>query len=275
MARLIEYVESRTKAVETATGAAGARRVFKGPAIRSDVDALAVFQDEGHATHPGDPSLKLTGVEVAPMKNGAGYEVTATYSNRSTRFSQPPRDQPGYYHFGWQTQDVKVTLPFNKRVVAIVGDDQPDGVRVWSIASVEYTETRLVRPMTVRVTGYPVSAFDVLAVEKRKIHTIHGRDYLYLGGEVAEVDGEAFDVTHSWEIDGGTPFVPDNNQNRIDVEYPSVGTVGNQDMMRLPYTVTLAVPSDNPLDNPHPMIAFYPYPRSPNGWRLLPGAELL
>lgn len=272
---LIEQIESRPIATDAVTGRRNATRIFKAPGVRSEEAAKVAFYAEGHEVYPSDATLKLVRVTVSPLASGAGQLVTAEYESKSgSRFTAPPREDENYYHFGWTTKDVKVKLPFSRRTRIIVDEDQPEGVEVWALETVEYIETRLVRPYRVRVRGLGPSQLDVIASQKRKIHTIHGRDYLYLGADVAEVDGEALDITHQWEVDEGTPFPQENSAYRIDIEYPIVSP-GPPELMRLPYSETIAIPPVDPRTEPFGARPFFPYARVPNGWQLLPGADRL
>lgn len=270
---LIEQVDSRQLSEEVKTGRRSVRRTFKAPNIRSEEQVRTAFFDEGHEVYPPDPTLELVGVSLSPMPSGAGFVVQSDYASKSTSRFSPPRDDPNYYHFGWSTQDVKVKLPFSQLTRLIINDDQP-AVEVWALREVEYVETRLIRPFRVRVTNWTYADLDAIAVEKRKIHSIYGADYLYLGGDVEEVDGEAIDITHSWQVDKGTPYANENNRSRIDVSYPIVST-GVPELMRLPYTETIAIPPSDPRNNPFGAVPFYPYARSNDGWRRLPGTGLL
>jgi hypothetical protein len=272
---LIEQVDSRQMTVDQATGRKTIARIFKGPGVRSEEAARAAFYAEGHEVYPADSTLRLIRVTATPMPSGAGQIVTAEYENKvGSRFSPPPREDPDYYHFGWLTKDIKVKLPFSRRARLIVDEDSPEGVEVWVLNEIEYVETRIIRPYRVRVRGLGPADLDVIATERRKIHTIRGREYLYLGADVQEVDGDALDITHSWEIDNGTPFPQENSEYRIDIEYPIVSP-GPPELMRLPYTETVAVPPVDPRTEPFGARPFYPYARNPNGWRLLPGADRL
>jgi len=256
------------------TGQRTVRRYFKAPGVRDENTARTAFYNEGHEVYPGDTSLSLVSLAVSPLASGAGFDVTAEYASKQESSFSPPRDDPNYFHFGWGQQDVKVKLPFSLRTRVFINDNQPEGVEVWKLSEIEYTETRILRIFRARVRGLAVTAFDAIAREKRKIHTIYGREYLFMGGDVQEVDGESVDVTYTWQIDNGTPFASDNNRYRVDVEYPIVST-SPVELMRLPYTETIAVPPGDPRTEPFGAVPFYPYTRNNDGWQSLPGTNRL
>lgn len=259
-----------------------ARRRFVVDSINPAAALLADGIPTLNTEHPDLPNLRLDRYNVAANNDGT-CTIDCEYSNdsRFVDLRQPNKDAPDWYHWGWSMRKVMVDIPIAVRS-AILGTDssgQQVTKTVWKIAKKQIAETRIVRPLQVRVRIDNVRDLDVIAQQTDKLHVMpDGKYYHFEGANVTQVDDEGYyDISYTWERDEGTFFFPDPQSQ--DVAYcKSVSGI----LARPAYTVLVGYQIGNP-ETELPKMEYQDlYPMGNRqagnnddglGWQLLPGAE--
>jgi hypothetical protein len=264
-------------------GKQSAKRRFKVDTVSPAAALLADGIPGINTSHPDLETLRLDRYNVSVDSAGVCV-VDCDYSNdsRFVDLRQPNKDAPRWYHWGWSMRKVMVDLPICVRSSIInAGVNGDVEKKVWKIAKKQVSETRVIRPLQVRVQITNVRAFDVIADQTDKIHIMpDGKEYHFEGATVTQVDDEGFyDISYTWEYDHGTTFFPDFST--ADCRYCEPSTPGLE-LNRRPYTVFVAYQTGNPeRDVPKFDVQdLYPYGNSQSGnlddgqgWQLLPGTE--
>jgi hypothetical protein len=251
------------------------------------VNPAAALQTDGIPTlnseHPDLPNLRLDRYQVQSQNDGTCV-IDCEYSNdsRFVDLRQPNKDSPQWYHWGWTMRKVMVDIPICVRSL-IINDGLNGSIekKVWKIAKKQVAETRVVRPLQVRVQVSNVRDFDVIAQQTDKLHIMpDGKYYRFEGASVQQVDDDGFyDISYSWERDEGTFYFPPMPSQ--DVQYCTPLSAGNGSA-RPPYTVLVAYQIGNP-ETDKPIVEHQDIYDMGNrvagntgdglGWQLLPGAE--
>jgi len=236
-----------------------------------------------NSQHPTLPGLILDAIEAVPQSSGV-CNVVARYSN-SRQFGStrtPNKDAPNWYHWGWESRIVQVEIPLAVRKLVIAKDQFDNGseVLVWTISHKYVNETRLIRPLQVRVQVSNVRDLDVIKQQKDRIHVMpDGKKYHFEGASVRQVDdNNTYDIAYQWELDEGTfnfpPFATQNARYCVQVtggqtpDDPDAGPI-----YRNPYTVFVAYQIGDPSVTIPNCELNSLYPEDPDGWRQLPGAN--
>ena len=252
-----------------------ARRRFVVDTINPAAALLADGIPLTNTSHPDLPELLLDRYNVSANGDGT-CNVDCDYSNdsRFVDLRQPNKDAPAWYHWGWSMRKVMVDIPICIRSM-VLGDGTGGSTvekKVWKIAKKQVSETRIIRPLQVRVKINNVRDFDVIANQTDKMHVMpDGKTYHFEGATVSQVDDEGYyDISYSWERDNGTFFFPSSGV--VDVQYPSPSGPGSE-IVRPPYTVLMAYQVGNP-ETDKPKWAYHDlYDEDAQGWRALPGAN--
>jgi hypothetical protein len=274
----------------TRNGKDTAQRRFRVDDISPDAalnaDGIPVLGSQ----HPTRTDLLLDAYSVNVDASGTCV-VECNYSN-DARFidmrRQPNRDAPTWYHWGWSQRKVMVDIPVCIRSVVLNNDANGNEIqkKVWKIGKKQVAETRVIRPLTVRVNVSNVRNLDVIAEQTDTLHNMpDGKWYHFEGANVTQVDDIGnYDISYTWEYDAGTFYFPVFGSQDADycdfvdgVAVPTRPTTG--DMFRNPYTVFVAYQLQNP-ETTKPVCILndlYPTGDSPEGpgkgWKLLPGAN--
>lgn len=283
---LREVWTSRTFAKD-ANGKKTGVRIFQAD-VTSAAAAASEFESNAvYRTFPPDPSLTFDAVAYQVNGTGAGYTVTVTFSNfKAGRFAvRPPVDSTGYYQWQWGDREVPAEVlgaVREKRTVGTPGGGEQT-FEVWVGKKIKIYEVRPQRIFKRRITGYSVEDFDAIATQRNRIHNLGGLKWQFIGGNVRDADGSSFDVTYTWELDKGTEF-PDpfvdwtqGGPKWAFVEFyrkPSV--VPPPGIYRMAYEqIGVIVPAEDPrISLPRPT-SMFPYAYEPEGWRSLPGTDVL
>lgn len=212
------------------------------PAAALGADGIPQLNSE----HPDLPNLRLDRYQVVSQTDGT-CAIDCEYSNdaRFVDLRQPNKDNPRWYHWGWSMRKVMVDIPVCTRSSIInAGLNGDVEKKVWKIGRKQVSETRIIRPLRVRVQVRNVRAFDVIAQQTDKLHVMpDGKTYHFEGGTVDQVDDDGYyDISYSWERDEGTYFFPQFSTD--DCRYPE--PVLSTGLMRTPYTVMVAYQIGNP-----------------------------
>lgn len=266
---LIELQPSRTFGEDRGKHKIG-QRIWHAPvssegAARSLVEGTPDVQE-----FPGEPRLRLDNWRVSPNQSGAGFTVTADYTTfGGGLFSTIPDRPPNWYHFGWDQRRVTFDVPIyslENRVAP--GLNEPTVVVAWVTDKLPFSEMRVIRVYEVNVPGTDTTIFDPIADQTDRIHTIAGRRYQFLGGEVNEgVDHNV--VRYRWELDKGTrdpqvPLLPRGPRMPCATNAP-------EGMLRGPYQILRSIASQAPDEFHGETVAISPFTEDPDGWRVLPG----
>jgi hypothetical protein len=222
-----------------------------------------------NSTHPDEPSLRLDRYNITSQTDGVCV-IDCQYSTdgRFIDLRSPNKDAPAWYHWGWGSRKVQVEIPIAVRSKVLNTDVSGNEVEklVWKIAKKQLTETRIIRPLQVRVTTTNVREFDIIAEQTDKLHLIANRLYHFEGGTVTQVDDAGtYDINYTWVVDNGTDYLPPSGTPLI--SYCQGPTV------RPPYTIFAVVQDGNPeTDRPKCFIQDV-YETIASGWRSLPGAN--
>lgn len=239
--------------------------------------------------HPTQPDLKLDSYNVSSDASGTCV-VDCNYSN-DARFidmrRQPNRDKPTWYHWGWSQRKVMIEVPVAVRSIVLNTDANGTeySMKVWKIAKKQVSETRTIRPLTVRVNVSNVRNLDVIAEQTDTLHKMpDGKWYHFEGANVTQVDDIGnYDISYTWEYDAGTFYFP--NFGSQDCTYcdfvdgvavPTRPT--NAPLFRNPYTVFVAYQLFDPANFKPVCVLNDLYPTGDSvegpgmGWKLLPGA---
>lgn len=234
-----------------------------------------------NSEHPDLPNLRLDRYQVSSQTDGT-CTVDCEYSNdsRFVDLRQPNKDDPTWYHWGWAQRRVMVDIPICVRSLVIAdGLNGQVSKKVWKIAKKQVAETRILRPLNVRVQLSNVRDLDVIAQQTDKLHVMpDGKTYRFEGASVAQVDDEGFyDISYTWERDEGTYYFPDAISTDVGYCTPVSGILA-----RPSYTVLVAYQIGNP-ETDKPFMEYqdvYEYGNRTagnnnegRGWELLPGAN--
>lgn len=234
-----------------------------------------------NSEHPDLPNLRLDRYQVSSQSDGT-CTVDCEYSNdsRFVDLRQPNKDSPTWYHWGWSMRKVMVDIPICVRSLVIAdGLNGQVSKKVWKIAKKQVGETRIIRPLNVRVKVPNVRDFDIIAAQTDKLHIMpDGKTYRFEGANVQQVDDEGYyDISYSWERDEGTFYFPPANSDDVQYCTPVVG-----ELARYPYTVLVGFQVGSPETDKPKMDAqdVYAYGNRQAGnnndglgWQLLPGAN--
>ena len=264
-------------------GKSQASRTFVVDTLDVEAARLASGVPIPGSQHPLYPALTLDAIEVSPQETGTCL-VTCRYSN-DRRFGStrtPNKDAPNWFHWGWASRKVMIEVPIavKKLIIASDGNATQDEKLVWTIGKKQVSETRIIRPLQVRVQVSNVRDLDVIARQTDNLHVMpDGQKYHFEGGTVSQIDDNGtYDISYTWELDQGTTnfprFVTDNARYCVQVtngqspEDPDAGPI-----YRDPYTVFLAYQGGDP-EYVIPSCELNAiYPEDPDGWRVLPGAN--
>lgn len=263
----------------------------KGSATRTfNVDTIspqAALSADGvpaiNSQHPTLTGLILDAITVETEVEGI-CKVVCRYSN-SRQFGStrtPNKDAPRWYHWGWASRTVQIEVPIAVRALVIAKDQYGNGDErlVWKIGRKFVNETRIIRPLQVRVQVSNVRDLDVIAQQKDRLHVMpDGHKYHFEGATVSQVDDNGtYDISYIWELDEGTYTFPDfasvNARYCVQVtggqspEDPDAGPI-----FRNPYTVFVAYQIGNPAETIPSCELNALYPVDADGWRQLPGAN--
>jgi hypothetical protein len=146
-----------------------------------------------NSQHPTLSNLILDAISVEPQDTGV-CNVVCRYSN-SRQFGStrtPNKDAPRWYHWGWASRVVQIEVPIAVRTLVIAKDQFGNGseLPVWKIGKKYVNETRIIRPLNVRVQVSNVRDLDVIARQKDKLHVMpDGKKYHFEGATVNQVSG--------------------------------------------------------------------------------------
>jgi hypothetical protein len=264
-------------------GKASATRTF----VVDTISQQAALEADGipalNSQHPTLPNLILDAID-AQVEDGGICRVVCRYSN-SRQFGStrtPNKDAPRWYHWGWASRVVQIEVPIAVRALVIAKDQFGAGDErlVWKIGRKIVNETRIIRPLQVRVQVSNVRDLDVIAQQKDRLHVMpDGNQYHFEGATVNQVDDNGtYDISYIWELDEGTfnfpPFATTNARYCVQVtggqspEDPDAGPI-----FRNPYTVFVAYQIGDPSVTIPNCELNALYPVDANGWRQLPGAN--
>ena len=258
-------------------GKASAVRRF----VVETISPQAAQQAEGipalSSEHPQLPGLRLDRYTVTPTSDGICY-VECQYSNdsRFVNLRTPNKDNPRWFHWGWASKKVQVEIPIAIRSKVLNTSTTGTEVEklVWKIGKKQLSETRVVRPLQVRVYVSNVRNLDIIAEQTDKLHVMpDGKTYHFEGANVNQVDDLGnYDITYTWERDEGTFFFPafssENAKYCRQVDGPLDGSLA-----RYPYTVFAAYQIGNPQTDLPLCETNELYDMDENGWQQLPGAS--
>jgi hypothetical protein len=265
------------------TGKETATRRF----VVSTINPAAALEAENlpqpNTSHPDFPTVKLDRYSVSVDGSGV-CRVDCMYSadGRFIDVRRPNRDNPAWYHWGWAQRKVQVEIPMAIRsmVLATSGAGTEVEKKVWKIGKKILNETRVIRPLQVRVQINDVRIFDVIAAQTDKLHRMpDGGYYHFEGATVSQVDDAGnYDISYTWERDTGTRWLPPPRDPQT-VRYCRLFVYNNgapfeqTDIRRIPYTVFAAWQDGNPETDVPKCLLEDLYDTDEDGWRLLPGAS--
>lgn len=260
--------------------------------VTSPAAALAEFDlDPGTRLYPDNAALVFDRVDVRGTNGNTLYVLTATYSTfRGGRRQQEPETTTENPFFGWDYQRETVTLPAAYlQTLTTRSGDLSDTKTVWNATTVKVDERRVLRTVTVSFVTDNAANLDIIADQARKIHKIRGREYLFLGADVAQdpKDATRYRIKYTWELDRGTTIqqtpttliifpgapVPDPGgpERYMYLLAPDEATIGpNSVTLRRPYRTLDVVAAADPT-TPPVAVEILAYDEDPDGWRGLPG----
>jgi hypothetical protein len=272
-------------------------RVGKQTAVRrfrvDDISPAAALNADGipvlNSQHPTLPTLRLDTYSVSSDQSGT-CTVDCNYSN-DARFinlsRQPNRDAPTWYHWGWSQRKVMVDLPVCVRGLVLNTDANGNEIskKVWKLAKKQVSETRTVRPLTVRVNVSNVRNLDVISEQTDTLHKMpDGKWYHFEGANVTQVDDVGnYDISYSWECDNGTFYFPvfgtqDAGYCTFVDNIAQPSKPSQYPLFRNPYTVFASYQLGDPVDTKPVCVLNDLYPTGDSeegvgmGWKKLPGA---
>ena len=283
MATAYERALSGTSFARDFTGKAQSIRTF----VVDTLDMQAAVTADGvplpSTQHPLYPTLTLDAIDATPQQDGTCI-VTCRYSN-DRRFGStrtPNKDAPNWYHWGWASRKVMIEIPIAVRAVVLSSDATDTQVEklVWKIGKKQVSETRIIRPLQVRIKVSSVQDLDIIAKQTDNLHVMpDGRMYHFEGATVTPVDDNGtYDISYTWELDQGTYTFPKFNTTNAryclqetDGQVPEDPDAGP--IFRDPYTVFLAYQVGDPSVTIPTCVLNQIYPIDAEGWRELPGAN--
>jgi hypothetical protein len=292
MASIGELIDAR-KFSKDEDGSIAATRVFRVLQAQNEQAARVAFDAlEGSNAFPGYPFVVLDRVDIQGANGNTLYIVNATYSTfRGGRRPRDPETITEIPFFGWQyaKETVEIPFAFRKTITTRTGDQEATAI-VWDAKTVKVAERRVRRTLRVAYVTDQTASLDIIAIQDRKIHTIRGKDYLFLGADVQQdsKDQTRFLITYTWELDKGTTVTPTSSTIVAfpDGPLPDPGTgrqygficaprdavvnSGGSVTIRAPYTVMDLVANPDARAIPEAVL-IQSYEADPDGWRTLPG----
>lgn len=250
------------------TGKSTASRRFIVPTIQPSAALQSPDIPALNTTHPDFPKLRLDRYNISSQTDGTCV-IDCQYSSdgRFIELRSPNKDAPAWYHWGWGSRKTQIEVPIAVRSRVLNTDVDGSEVEklVWKVAKKQITETRIVRPLQVRINTTNVRIFDVIAQQTDKLHQIGNNWYHFEGGTVTQVDDAgAYDVNYTWNVDPGTSYFPDTGSDLI--------SYCDGPRERPPYTVFAVVQDGDPENDLPKCFIQDVYERDAGGWRALPGA---
>lgn len=256
--------------------------VYRVPGALDEAAALARFDDNPSLRqHPRDTTIPFD--SRTAFRVGPEYRVSVQFSTYGGGQLAPakPLDVPGWYSWDRGRRRVDSEIAYNVRAWRTPGDDETTKFEVWTLDRKKTPEVRPQRTLRVKVTAEQQSIFDVIDGAIGDIHLMpDGRYWQLVNSETRPMDTTTWDVTYTWEYDEGTrypiPIAGDGWQiasydvTQVAIPYdPAI-------YWRPPYCeVGVPIIPEDPRTTPF-MVAFVLTGElNPDGWRALPGTEVL
>lgn len=265
-------------------GHRSASAVYRVSGANTGAQALAQFYaDPTRMQHPEDSTIPFDRASAAPSPTGSEYRVTVSFSTFGGGQLAPaqPLEVPGWYSWERGRRRVDVEIANNVREWRVPGDDDTAKFEVWTLQRIKTPEVRAQRTLKVRITTENQSIFDVIDDAIGDIHLMpDGKYWQLVNSDTRPVDTKTWDVTYTWEHDKGTqyptPFAGDNWQiasydvTLVPIPYdPAI-------YWRPPFCeIGVPVIPENPRTTPFMVVFVLIGELNPDGWRALPGTEVL
>jgi hypothetical protein len=265
-------------------GHKAASAVYRVSDATSGAQALAQFYaNPTLMQHPEDSTIPFDRVSAGPSPTGAEYRIVVSFSTfkGGQLAAAAPVDAPGWYSWERGRRRVDSEIANNVRVWRIPGDDETEKFEVWTLVRVKTPEVRAQRILKVRITTATQSVFDVIDDAIGDIHLMpDGRYWQLVNSETRAVDNTSWDVSYTWEYDKGTRYprpVAGSNWQIAGYDVTEIPIPYNAEVYWRPPYCEIAVPviPDDPRTTPFDVVFTLTGELNPDGWRALPGTEVL
>lgn len=256
--------------------------VYRVPEARSAAEALARFDaNPALRMHPDDTTIPFD--SRSAFRVGPEYRVSARFSTFGGGDLAPskPLDVPGWYSWDRGRRRVDVEIAYNIRERRVPGDDEAAAFEVWVLHKVKTPEIRPQRTLRVKITTENQSILDVIDGAIGDIHKLpDGRYWQLVNSETRPIDTKTWDVTYTWEYDEGTrypmPMAGDTweiaSYDVTDVPIPYDPAT----YWRPPFCeIAVPIVPVDPRTTPFLVVFTLTGELNPDGWRALPGTEVL
>lgn len=220
--------------------------------------------------HPEYTSLTLRRKSASYGDDGGTVtDVVCEYESPEFGYSTPiPREDPTWTSWTTKYEAVTVDMPvFYLTAVEVNGQTK----RTWIAQPQKILETRVIRSVVLTLNAMAFSAQETIANQQNKLHTIQGRKYRFLSGDIVQRGALSWDVSYSWVDDRGTPASQEPPPTNGDY---GANTVWRWYIARPPHGNVIVIPSSDPFDSRVPALqTLVPYTDDALGHLTLPGAS--
>ncbi len=218
--------------------------------------------------HPDLPGLLLFNKQVSYADDGgSACDVTCEYSSPNYSAGStpppPPRDDALWTSWSVRYDSAEVELPVFYRTNIEVNSQTKVAFLNTPFRSLE---TRTIRSVSLTLNELVFSDQEAIAAQANRLHTIQGRKYRFVAGDVIQRGVSAWDVTYTWIDDRGTPV------SVLAPDFPN--TVVPWYIARPPHGQIVVIPNADPFDGTVPALkSVVPYTDDALGHLTLPGAS--
>ena len=252
MTMVRELRDSHDRTKESKGGATDVRTFHVDrPTVMLPTDGSLVDDDTGlklpgeNDPHPDLPGLKVDKVDAKPLLNKIGWSVVMVYYSNDRRFGTP-RDntQAGIKErrVTWSAITTPIPIVRERTIVTQVlnpgGNPTAQEEVIYEEATLNIGQPMMTIAVRVGIQGgLQFGDWEIIDDQVDSVHTINGRDYLFLGADVSQ-RGDLTEIEYRWLRDKGTPrpnndpfssgaIVPPSDSGLIDET--------KADLLRLPY----------------------------------------
>lgn len=291
MAIVRELIDGRTYETDLEDKPRGTRRFAVLQCTTPHAASVAFEQTAGILSFPGyvDPEtgldrLRLHSYTLTSEGGGAIWYVDAEYApDLPFTFSK--------FRYSWAYVKLAQDMPIVKpTIITPTSGNTETNTLLYGFDTLAVSEKRIRRTLTVAkmidvARGETVYVLDVIAEEIDKLHVLFGALHQFIGADVTPDarDPDLYTIEYTWELDRGTPYPPAPVIQRVGEPFNvDVDIVIRPDrvegdppstLWRPPYSKLIPY-STNPRERPK-ATTFYPYTINGNGWRRLPGLNVL
>lgn len=257
--------------------------VYRVPEALDEAAALSRFDaNPSYRQHPKDTTIPFN--SRTAFRAGPEYRVSVQFSTfGGGNLSTKPVDEPDGYKWERGRRRVDQEVFMNVRKWRTPGDDETQKYQVWELVPSKTPEIRAQRTLKRRITTNTQSIFEVVDRAVGDIHLMpDGLYWQLVAADTVFAEKDKWDVSYTWEYDRGTDYPVPRITASVRVPEPGAGDytppwyVRNTQQWRPAYYYFAApIIPENPRTTPFGVTFATTAEVNPDGWRALPGTEVL